>query len=319
MISFCKLGLNFEDRLIFHVLQGLPKLIFTFFYGIVRAFLPWDWLPHKDVREQTVLITGAASGVGRLLAVKFASLGCKLVLWDINNLGNFETAEMCKKYDVQVSAYTVDITNTEAVEKTASLVLNKFGSVDILINNAGIVTGKKLLDCPDETFDLTMNVNANSLFYVTKRFLPKMIANDRGHIVVVASMAGRIGVNGLVDYSASKFAACGFTEALHAELTSTNSNVKTTLICPYYVNTGMFEGVKSSFPNLLPILEPEYVRDQIVEAVLTDTHIVYMPRFCYFTMVIKELFSVYTGDAIAEICGVHQQMAGFKGRKQIAT
>ncbi|CAD5221867.1 unnamed protein product [Bursaphelenchus xylophilus] len=297
------------------IITGLPRILFHLLVGVIRAFLPWKYIPHKDVSGQTVLITGAASGVGRLLAVKFASLGCRLVLWDLNAEENKKTARMCVQEGVEASTYTIDITDKEMVAETAQKVLERYGFVDILINNAGIVTGKKLLDCSNEVFEKTMSVNANALFYVTKQFLPAMIERGKGHVVVVSSMAGRIGINGLVDYSTSKFAACGFAESLHAELATLNKNIKTTLICPYYMNTGMFDGVKSCFPLLLPILEPEYVRDQIVEAVLTDTHVVYMPKFCYVSLLMKELFSVDTGDAIIEECGVHLQMENFKGRQ----
>jgi len=86
-----------------------------------------------------------------------------------------------------------------------------------------------------------------------REFLPDMIKRNEGHIVSIASMAGHTGVNGLVDYCASKFGAIGFDESLRNEMKSLNSKVRTTCICPYYINTGMFDGVKTNF--LLPILD----------------------------------------------------------------
>uniref|UniRef100_A0A0K0DMB4 Retinol dehydrogenase 10-like n=1 Tax=Angiostrongylus cantonensis TaxID=6313 RepID=A0A0K0DMB4_ANGCA len=135
----------------------------------------------------------------------------------------------------------------------AERVKAEVGKVDILINNAGIVTGKKIFDCPDELMELTMAVNTHALFYV--------------------------------DYCASKHGAVGFHESLTAELDARGSTgVKTTVVCPYYIDTGMFDGVETKSPTLLPILQPNYVVDCIMEAVLTDKELISMPRFNYFVM-----------------------------------
>ncbi len=138
-----------------------------------------------------------------------------------------------------------------------------------MINNAGIVNGKKLLANEDyKMIEKTIAVNTTSHHYTVKEFLPEMMRKNEGHIVSIASMAGHFGVNGLVDYCASKFGAVGFNESLRLELRSSRSKVKTTCICPFYINTGMFDGVKSKFPILLPILEESYAARRIVNAVL---------------------------------------------------
>mmetsp|Transcript_39481 Transcript_39481/g.35251 ORF Transcript_39481/g.35251 Transcript_39481/m.35251 type:complete len:95 (-) Transcript_39481:240-524(-) len=94
-----------------------------------------------------------------------------------------------------------------------------------------------------------------------------MIAKNKGHIVTIASNAGLVGVCGLADYCASKFGAVGFDESLRMELRKIKSNVKTTCICPYYIDTGMFDGVKTRFPLLFPILKPNYVARRICNAI----------------------------------------------------
>lgn len=120
-----------------------------------------------------------------------------------------------------------------------------------------------------------------------------MLDNDRGHIVTIASMAGLAGTAGLVDYCASKHAAVGYARSLSAELRhlgkhdkvranlKETSQVHTTTVCPFYIDTGMFHGVKTKAPNSLPILQPEYVVENIMEAVLTNKEIIQLPRFCY--------------------------------------
>ncbi|VDK52693.1 unnamed protein product [Cylicostephanus goldi] len=133
--------------------------------------------------------------------------------------------------------------------------------------------------------ELTMAVNTHALFYTTKAFVPTMLENNHGHVVTVASIAGKVGVSGLVDYCASKHGAIGFHESLTAELDALGKDgVKTTVVCPYYIDTGMFDGVQTKSPTLLPVLQPQYVVDCIMEAVLTNKEMISMPRFNYFVM-----------------------------------
>lgn len=150
--------------------------------------------------------------------------------------------------------------------KTGIIPLQLFlrSQVTILINNAGIVSGKPLLDTPDHLIQRTFDVNIISHFWVslrlpqfitkpdislkmTKAFLPDMIAASHGHIVTIASMAGLVGMTKLVDYCASKYAAVGFDEALRLELESNGHyNVNMTSVCPYFIkSTGMFDGVQT--------------------------------------------------------------------------
>ena len=103
-----------------------------------------------------------------------------------------------------------------------------------------------------------------------KAFLPEMLASDQGHIVTIASVAGTIGVCGLVDYCASKFGAVGFDESLRMELRTLKSRVRTTCICPYYIDTGMFKGVKTRFSIFLPIMKEDYVVNRILNAILQN-------------------------------------------------
>lgn len=126
---------------------------------------------------------------------------------------------------------------------------------------------------------------------MTKEFMPNMLEKNHGHIVTVASMAGHFGTAGLCDYCASKFAVVGFDESLRNELERMKkTGVKTTVVCPYYIKTGMFDGVKS---NMIPLLKPEYVADKIVEAVLTDQKVLMLPRIMYLISALKGFVSFY--------------------------
>jgi all-trans-retinol dehydrogenase (NAD+) len=111
-----------------------------------------------------------------------------------------------------------------------------------LINNAGVVSGLNILELSDNMINKTFQINAISHLHTIKEFLPDMIAQKRGHIVTIASMAGLNGVPGLSDYCASKFGAVAIDETVRLELQSKGLDkyVKTTCICPYFINTGMF-------------------------------------------------------------------------------
>lgn len=139
----------------------------------------------------------------------------------------------------------VDVSDREMVYQVAKRVREEVGKVNILCNNAGIVTCRTLLDLPDKAIEQTFGVNILSHYWTCKAFLPDMIAEKRGHIVTVSSVTGLLGTYACTDYSATKFATVGFHESLLSELRyHGHDNIGMTLVCPYYINTGMFSGVK---------------------------------------------------------------------------
>jgi len=259
------------------------------------------------------LITGAASGIGRLMSVKIAARGAHVILWDIDDTGLKTVAEEIARAGNKVTTYHCDVTDREIVYKTAEQVNNDVGKVDILINNAGIVSGKPFLECTDEVLQRTMAVNTLAHFWTVKTFLPEMIRANSGHIVTIASAGGILGTAGLVDYSASKFAAFGFDEALRAELKKQRLNIHTTVVCPYFIKSEMFAGVKTRFSFLLPILEPYYVSERIVKAIARKKRRVVMPALVYATWLLR-LLPVDTLDWVATLLGVHSAMDEFHGR-----
>ncbi|HWS76437.1 MAG TPA: SDR family NAD(P)-dependent oxidoreductase, partial [Quisquiliibacterium sp.] len=135
-----------------------------------------------------------------------------------------------------------------------------------------------------------------------------------GTVVTVSSAAGLVGVARLTDYCASKWAAVGFDESLRAELARQGSAVRTLVACPYYVNTGMFDGVRTRFPRLLPILEPAYVADRIVGAVASGRRRLFMPRFVWATLAAR-LLPTRAFDAVAGFFGINSSMDDFTGRR----
>uniref|UniRef100_A0A8C0NWY0 Short chain dehydrogenase/reductase family 16C member 5 n=1 Tax=Canis lupus familiaris TaxID=9615 RepID=A0A8C0NWY0_CANLF len=196
-------------------------------------------------------------------------------------------------------------------------VKKEVGDISILINNAGIVTGKNFLDCPDELMEKALDVNFKAHLWTCKSFLPAMIANNHGHLVCISSSAGLVGISKLADYCASKFAALGFAESIFAETVVQKLNgIKTTIVCPFFINTGMFEGCSTVRPFLLPVLEPEYVVDKIVDAILQEKVYLYVPRFISFVMFLKSILPVKVSLLVADYMGALNIMDGFVGKNK---
>lgn len=163
-----------------------------------------------------------------------------------------------------------------------------------------------------------MGVNVLALYWVTRSFLPAMLERGSGHIVTIASAAGLLGVNKQTDYSASKHAAIGFTESLRVELKKTGyPGVRTTIVEPFYVNTGMFEGVKTRFPRVLPILDQDEVTDRIVKAIQKNRQELKMPFIVNLVPVLR-LLPVDTFDRLADFFGINASMQEFVGRNEHA-
>lgn len=152
------------------IVETFFTIVLVLYYlieSIIWTFLPSSWR-YKDVQNQTVLITGAGSGLGRLLALRFAKLKCATVLWDIDAKGNAQTAAEIKNlYNTECLTYTVDLSNKESIYETAKKVKEDIGEVNILINNAGIVTGKKFMECQDPLIEKTFQVNTTAHFWVS--------------------------------------------------------------------------------------------------------------------------------------------------------
>ena len=218
------------------------------------------------VRGKTVLITGAAMGMGREMAFLFAKDGARLALWDINREKLEKTVSELKNITPEVASYEVDLADTAKTKQAADAVHREIGAVDILVNNAGFVAAGLFQDVPIEKHIKTININTNAVMLCTHLFLPDMIQKKEGHIVNMASAAGLMAVPDLTSYSASKFAVVGFTESLRMELRQMKlKEIHTTTVCPSLVTTGMFDGMKA--PTLSPTLTPQQMASKIFDGV----------------------------------------------------
>jgi all-trans-retinol dehydrogenase (NAD+) len=268
----------------------------------------------KDISGELAVVTGGASGIGRLLCLGLAEKGAKVLAWDIDRAALDRLEAEAAGRGLSIAGMVCDVSRREDVYAAAADVAERFGPVGILVNNAGIVNGKTLLETSDEKIEKTMAVNALASFWTVKAFLPAMLQRDRGRIVTMASAAGIVGVTGLADYSASKFAAFGFHEALRMELRKRRSRVGTLIVCPFFIDTGLFEGVRTRVPLLLPILKQDYAAGRILRAIVKGRKRLVMPPFVYSVWLLR-LFPVGFMDAVAELFGISASMDHFTGRE----
>ncbi|XP_050682315.1 short-chain dehydrogenase/reductase family 16C member 6 [Leptidea sinapis] len=269
-----------KDTVLF-LLLSCYYLLESLFWTLVPNALR----PMKSLEGDVVLVTGGGGGVGRQLAVKLARLGAKVVIWDVNEQSLRKTSDTVKDEGYHISSYVVDLADRNAVYETAERVKREVGKVDVLINNAGVVFGETLLELNDTAIETTYKVNILSHYWTVKAFLPDMIKTKKGHIVTVSSVAGLLGTYRCTDYSATKFATVGFHESLYTEIRAHgHSTVHATLVCPYYINTGMFDGVT---PRLMPMLEPDYVAETMIDSIRKNEVNCIMPGSVRYLLPLK--------------------------------
>ena len=265
-----------------------------------------------------VLITGGASGIGKIMGRMALEKGAKcFIIWDINQEGIDATKKELSKYG-KVAGYVVDVSNNEIVNLAYKKTVEDCGDVDILINCAGVITSNKTYD--QQTVDemtRTMNINTLAPMFVTRVMLPDMLKRNRGHVCNIASAGGMLSNPKMSVYAASKWGAIGWSDSVRIELENMKSKVHVTTIAPYFINTGMFNGVKSP---IIPVLKPEYVSKKIIKAIEKNKRFKGIPfgfhfiRFWQFILPTK-VFDWFFG----EVMGIYHAMDAFTGRKEEKT
>ncbi|WP_213805672.1 SDR family oxidoreductase [Granulicella sp. dw_53] len=188
----------------------------------------------RNLSGAVAVITGAASGIGRALAVELSAAGAQLALADVDAIGLEETSHLC---DTAGKTYAVDVSDATAMEHFANQVEKDFGKVSLLVNNAGVALRGTFAQTSLEDMDWLMNINFWGNVFGCRFFLPALLRQPEAHIVNMSSVFGLVGLPGQAAYAASKFAVRGFTEVLRHELRSTKVNV--TSIHPGGVRTSI--------------------------------------------------------------------------------
>lgn len=189
---------------------------------------------------QTVLITGAAGGFGALAAKKFAAEGARLALSDVSEAALAAVADEIRASGTEVFGEQVDVSREDQVARHIANVLDRFGRLDVAVNNAGIAHAfTPLHTLPVETFDRMMAVNARGVFLGMKHQLPPMLDAGRGVILNVASAAGLVGAGHLAAYAAAKHAIVGLTRSAADEVA--REGIRINALCPSFAATPMFD------------------------------------------------------------------------------
>lgn len=191
---------------------------------------------------RTAVITGAANGIGRAIAVSLARRGCHLALADIDDDGLEGTAKLTRASGVHVSRHRLDVADPIAVAQFPSVVAAEHDSVDILVNNAGVAVGGTFEQVTDEDFEWLFEINFWGVVRMTRAFMPIMHASDDARIVNLSSIYGVIAPPEQTAYSASKFAVRGFSEALRHELEG--SRIGVSVVHPGGIATSIAENAR---------------------------------------------------------------------------
>ncbi|HYR24797.1 MAG TPA: SDR family NAD(P)-dependent oxidoreductase, partial [Aquabacterium sp.] len=238
----------------------------------------------KQFKDKVAAITGAASGMGRTLALELARRGCHLALSDVNETGLAETAELAAQRGVRVTTARVNVANREEMQAWADAVVRDHGRVNLVFNNAGVALGAFLDSVKPEDFEWIMGINFWGVVWGSQAFLPYLKQSGEGHIINTSSLFGLLALPTQGTYNASKFAVRGFTEALRQELDIENCGVSATCVHPGGIRTNIARDAridhsisartgssadvaKKKFDKLLNTTTAESAAQQILRAV----------------------------------------------------
>lgn len=188
---------------------------------------------------KVAVVTGAASGIGRALAVGLVQRGARLAICDIDEAGLAETVELIGPMGLAVHSCRLDVADREAVHEYAGTVAAHFGIVHQIYNNAGVGSTQEVLDAEYWAYERVLGINLWGVIHGTKAFLPHLIASGDGHVINISSVNGYFAQGGLSAYCTAKFGVRGFTESLRVELLRDRHPVRVTCVHPGGVRTNI--------------------------------------------------------------------------------
>lgn len=268
----------------------------------------------RQISGRRVLITGGAGGLGHAMARRFGAEGAELVLTDVVASTLDDMVADFVRRGVPCRGYVVDVTDVAAVAALRERLHAETGPVQVLVNNAGVVHGGPFLEVPLEKHLHTYRVNVEGAVVMTHAFLPDLVASPEGHLVNIASASGFVGLPFGSTYASSKWAVIGLGESLRLELKKLgHRHVGVTSVCPSYVDTGMFAGVKP--PKLTRFLTPDSVAEEVVEAVRHSRPFVLEPWIVKLTPFLVNTLPQPVADLVSEAFGATTGMRSWHGHE----
>lgn len=297
------------SEIVSFVLFWAYDLFLETFYAIFRC------RPRKTIANENILLTGTGQGIGRLVAERLAKDGNILHCVDINEALNEKTAAdlRAKGGDCTIYSYTCDVGKLENITELGKQIKRNVPDrhISYLFNIAGIVVGKSFEDEPEGLMEKVIKVNVLGVMYLQKLVYKEMLENY-GHVVNISSLAGIVAGPLISDYCCSKYAVRGLTQAMLSEMSYLGiKNVKFTSIHPHITKTGMFNNVQAKWNLIFPLLEPEWVADQVIIATQEEREQVILPKITNVFLLLEHLMSTKVFLRYCEFLG-NDAMKSFK-------
>ena len=213
-----------------------------------------------ELQARVAIVTGAGRGIGRATALELARMGAEIVVAELDRANAERTATEVRGCSRRALAVPTDVMSRQDLAALVEQTSAEFGRIDILVNNAGIYRAATTLEVTEEHWDAVMNINAKAVFFATQAVLPTMIAQKRGVIVSLASMAGKIGSRANLPYNASKAAVISMTKSL--AVAHAADGIRVNCVCPGFVETDMWTVVAREQGALLEQSPEEFTRRQ---------------------------------------------------------
>jgi NADP-dependent 3-hydroxy acid dehydrogenase YdfG len=254
---------------------------------------------------QVAAVTGAARGIGKATAQALVREGMKVAIGDLDlELAEAAAAEL----GPNAVGFELDVTRRDSFEAFVDATEERFGPVDVLVNNAGIMPVGRFIDEEDATAQRMVDINLHGVIHGMKIVLPRMMARNRGHVVNIASQAGKYGAPGGATYSATKHAVIGLTEAVRGELHIEGSAVELSYVMPFVVKTELGTGTQNA--RGMKKLEPSDVADAIVDALKRGIVDVWVPRSSHLTHRLSAILPRRLSEGIARAIKADRVLMG---------
>ncbi|MCC7382579.1 MAG: SDR family NAD(P)-dependent oxidoreductase [Deltaproteobacteria bacterium] len=264
----------------------------------------------RDVRGRVALVTGAGRGIGRAIALELGRHGARVAVTDLEAQPAEGVAAELTRAGGEGRAYVLDVTRSESVVAIVARVERELGEVDVLINNAGIMALGGFLDQPTSRDAAQLRVNLEGVLNTIRAVLPRMSDRDRGHVVNIASVAGKVGTPHAAVYSATKFAVVGLTEALRAEYDGTG--IHFSYVMPALVDTELISG--AGRPAWPPVASPEDVARATLDAIRKQQVDVFVPGAVRWLMVLPAILPRVALDFIGRTLKLDRMFAEIDDR-----
>jgi short-subunit dehydrogenase len=252
---------------------------------------------RRSLNGKVVAITGGARGIGKATATALIRKGCRVAIGDLDLALAEQTAAELGGGTI---ALPLDVTDRASLESFVDETEKQLGPLDVMVNNAGIMPVTPFVEESEESIVRQVDINVHGVITGTQMALQRMLPRNTGHIVNIASSAGKAGVPGIATYSATKHAVVGLCEAVRAETRDTG--IEVSCVMPVPVNTGLMEGVADQ--RAVKRVEPEDVANEIVAALELQRFDVFVPRYMKTTVAVGNILPRKAREAMARFMGV---------------